>query len=134
MNGAQTTPTPARAKTLRGGVGLQREVTQTGCQCQGVEFGSYDNQICLQRPAHMATGRTDDGGTLICVDTCLAEEVAGLWRLGVHTTGCCCGHHKAPGYIGVVDADIDRMLSLDYEVLPHPSFPSRRDSFVPKSV
>ena len=29
-------------------------------------------------------------------------------------TGCCCGHGKRKGYIGVIEADITRMLGMGY--------------------
>jgi len=54
--------------------------------------------------------------------------------LGITTTGCCCGHNKLYGFIGVVDEDIEEMIGLGYEVAFNPSRPNDKDSFLPKSI
>ena len=56
------------------------------CCTDDVEVGSYDNQLWVHAPAHMPK----DSG--YCLDVCVAEEVMSLWRAGVKTLGCCCGH------------------------------------------
>lgn len=103
------------------------------CNCQNVEFGSYDNQVELPLPAHMPSQR---GVTTVCVDACLADEIQQLWALGITTTGCCCGHNKGDEYpyIGVENEDIEAMLSMGYSIQQNQLDPFRRDSFVPKSV
>jgi len=72
----------------------------------------------------------------VTVDACLSEEIESLWEHGIHTTGCCCGHGKALGYIGVIEEDIPKMKALGYQQYIH-SFLSggidRKDSFIPKS-
>lgn len=121
---AAPTPEPMQAdlrETIRSGA---------GCSCRGVEMGSYDAQIELIPPAHMA--RTDGRG--ICIDACLALEVSGLWKKGITTTGCCCGHGKASAYIGVVPQDIELMKALGYSVLDNPSRPGDEDTFSPLSL
>lgn len=30
----------------------------------------------------------------VCVDACIADNILALWRAGVWTRGCCCGHGK----------------------------------------
>ena len=98
------------------------------CQCENVEFGSYDNQIEVEAPAHMKGMKI---GCLtiketICLDKCVAEEVMSLWTLGIITTGCCCGHNKLHGYIGVYGAESIRMMKkLDYKLEP-----GRTDHFI----
>ena len=37
------------------------------------------------------------------VDSCIADIVQALVMGGIWTTGCCCGHGKAPGAIGLED-------------------------------
>ena len=102
------------------------------CACVGVEIGSYDNQVKLNAPTHMENRAIDCHaiGETICVDRCIAEEVLFLWSSGVFTTGCCCGHNKLIGYIGVVgDDSVSKMQALGYLNLP-----GRNDHFYPKSL
>lgn len=66
-----------------------------------------------------------------CLDRCVAEEVMQLWMLGITTTGCCCGHGKLPGYIGVIEFDIPRMKEMGYVVASNPTRPRAEDSFSP---
>ncbi|MFB6456524.1 hypothetical protein ACE38W_14720 [Chitinophaga sp. Hz27] len=68
------------------------------------------------------------------LDRCIAEEVIMLWRHGITTTGCCCGHGKLPGFIGVIDSDINRMKSLGYKVWHNTTRPLDQDSFIPIGV
>jgi len=104
------------------------------CSCKNVGIGSYENQVVVDRPRHMI-GRTEGSSNKkICVDTCIADEIKALWNLGISTTGCCCGHQKLQGYIGVIDRDIDVMKILGYEVHKNNVRPSDEDSFVPKST
>lgn len=107
------------------------------CSCKNVEFGSYDNQVELSLPPHMATYKHKQGGAeTICVDACLADEILHLWDLGITTTGCCCGHNKGDEYpyIGVEEEDIEAMISMGYAIQQNQLHPSRRDGLVPKSV
>jgi len=101
------------------------------CDCVDVEIGSYGNQIQVSAPEHMR-GLSLGCMTIresICLDRCIANEVQALWRDGVTTTGCCCGHNKTTGYIGVYGEESKtRMLRLGYDLL------RSDDSFYPKSV
>lgn len=105
------------------------------CKCKNIEVGTYDNQVELSRPLHMV-GRKDEGSEsdIICVDSCLKDEIIFLWSKGVKTTGCCCGHNYLPPYIGVSDDSIDLMVSLNYETQPNELHPNRLDGFKPKTV
>ena len=72
----------------------------------------------------------------VTVDACLSEEIESLWEHGIHTTGCCCGHGKALGYIGVIEEDIPKMRELGYTQYIHNYLSggsSRKDSFIPKT-
>jgi len=98
------------------------------CECVNVAMGSYANQVILRLPEHMQGGRH----THVGIDRCIAREVVALWRRGITTTGCCCGHNKVPGYIGVAEQDIPRMKALGYHVHPNPCRPGDEDSFSPQ--
>ena len=104
------------------------------CQCKKIDIGSYGNQIELNRPYHMR-GRCE--GSLhpdtICVDACIADEINQLWDCGIRTTGCCCGHNKTPGFIGVIDDDIEIMESMGYTVQCNLNRLGSRDTFNLKS-
>lgn len=104
------------------------------CACVDVEIGSYDNQVELTPPLPLRRN-TPDGevARTVCVDACLAAEIQALWVLGIHTTGCCCGHNKARPFIGVAFEDIPAMKALGYVVQPNPCRPGDEDSFWPKS-
>jgi hypothetical protein len=97
------------------------------CDCKDIEVGSYGNQIWVHAPAHMAKYNG------YCLDRCVAEEVMQLWMKGITTTGCCCGHNKMEGFIGVIERDIPKMKELGYEVQFNQSRPNDEDSFKPKS-
>jgi len=105
------------------------------CDCVNVDIGSYNNQVILDRPKHMI-GRIEGSSNpkTICVDKCLEDEIKQLWSLGIRTTGCCCGHNKLPGYIGVIDDDIPVMKEYGYKVHINDCRPESGDSFIPKSV
>ena len=105
----------------------------SGCQCIGVEVGSYENQVELAPPLVLRRNTPEgEPARTVCVDRCLADEIQGLWALGIRTTGCCCGHGgAAPAFIGVIPADIGRMKALGYVVLPNTSRPEAEDSFTP---
>jgi hypothetical protein len=98
------------------------------CSCVDIEIGSYQNQIVVHAPAHMPKSNG------YCLDRCIAEEIMELWIMGVTTTGCCCGHNKVEGYIGVIDEDIPKMKELGYKVAFNECRPGDEDSFVPKSI
>ena len=59
------------------------------------------------------------------IDECLLEEIKHLWDLGIETNGCCCGHGKVDGYIGVnPDGDnIGKMEKLGYDHLTNCLYP-----------
>lgn len=96
------------------------------CDCKNVEIGSYSNVVNLV-PFWKSKHK------FICVDKCLATEIKELWKLGIITTGCCCGHNKEKGFIGVEWGAIPRMKKLGYEVAYNSSRPNDEDSFIPKT-
>lgn len=96
------------------------------CDCKDVEMGSYSNSYSIQKPF----GRKN----YVNIDKCLMREVLDLWEMGIETTGCCCGHNKVEGYIGVEDEFIPKMKELGYEVHHNACRPNDEDSFKPKSL
>jgi len=86
-------------------------------------MGSYDNQITLKMP----------NGQLMGIDKCIAEEIKYIWKLGIKTTGCCCGHNIQEGYIGVIDKDIEFMKKSGYRVRFNERDLSDERNFIPKS-
>lgn len=75
----------------------------------------------------------------ITIDACLAEEIQKLWSLGIKTTGCCCGHGRVLGYIGVTNDCIEKMYELGYQNYIFPDEyewggADRQDSFIPKTT
>ena len=109
---------------------LVRVKTKLNCECEGVQIGSYDNQVMLLRPKHMP------GENPICVDRCLSGEIQEIWSYDITTTGCCCGHNIIPekSFIGVAFEDIPKMKKLGYEVLFNSVRPNDEDSFKPVSL
>ena len=93
------------------------------CNCVNVKMGSYDNQVTLKML----------NGELMGIDKCIAEEIQYLWKFGIRTTGCCCGHNIMGGVIGVVDEDIEIMKKGGYKVLIDKNNLGNENNFIPKS-
>ena len=108
------------------------------CNCNNIEIGSYNNQICIDIPSHMEDYKnyrlSKNLKPVICIDNCILKEIQYLWNLGIKTTGCCCGHNILDGFISVVDEDIPKMKQLGYEVRVNEIRPNDEDSFYLKSV
>jgi hypothetical protein len=107
------------------------------CHCRDIDIGTYENQVTLEVPDSIEIKYNDPLGTTrttVNVDRCLAEEIKYLWSLGIITTGCCCGHNKHQGYIGVKDEFIPVMLHIGYRVKYNECRPNDEDSFIPKST
>ena len=64
------------------------------CSCINIEIGSYDNQILVIDSPKWSIKS-------LSIDTCIIDEILFLWKMGVKTTGCCCGHNKAGSYITI---------------------------------
>lgn len=95
-----------------------------GHSCGLPDMGSYDGQIVLVAPDWLK----DKWPTGIGIDVCLALEIQGLWKLGIKTTGHCCGHGKAHAYIGVWPESVTQMLTLGYEQI------DQHGHFRPKAI
>lgn len=35
-----------------------------------------------------------EGRATVCIDKCIAPQIEALWRAGVATEACCCGHNR----------------------------------------
>ena len=112
------------------------------CTCKDIIPQSkecYAQQIVVKIPEYLdirmnAPGR--ERKEFVALDPCITSEVIQLWRLGIVTTGSCCGHNLPDGFpfIGVEDEYIPKMKELGYEVAHNKCRPNDEDSFVPKSV
>lgn len=109
-------------------------VNSHSCQFTDHETGTYDHMIEVSLPSHMKDYKAKVGGhpSTICIDPCLMHELEFLWGLGITTTGCCCGHNRSEGYIGVIDSDIPVMKKYGYQVATNPNRPEAEDSFIPR--
>lgn len=112
---------------------------QFKCHCpEGVSFGDYTQSVQVIIPDFIQLRKNDLEGTIrteVCIDVCLMSEVFNLWREGIITTGCCCGHNKdASAYIGVKDEFIQQMKDMGYQVHPNPCRPGDEDFFYPKTL
>lgn len=71
----------------------------------------------------------------ITMDACISYEVHDLWKKGIRTMGCCCGHGRMLGFIQVVEDDITKMEGLGYQhYIYQDRFggKERKDAFIPK--
>jgi hypothetical protein len=55
------------------------------------------------------------------VDACIADWVIELNRLGVYTTGCCCGHGREPSWATILPSAQAQAHNLGYAVQTAPS-------------
>ena len=98
-----------------------------GCFCKGVRIQMYDNTVAMnpfwrRKP--------------VCIDCCLACEIAWLWKHGVITSGSCCGHGIMAAMINVQDESIKKMEELGYEheAIDPKNPEAARFTFIPKSI
>ena len=99
------------------------------CKCKNIAVGSYDRQTSMKH--NFTTNRR--AGDWVCVDTCLVQEIAELWHLGIKTIECCCGHNKVQGYIAVDEKHIKQMKDLDYKTAVRKDGIIREEIFYPKT-
>ena len=110
------------------------------CACgPHVTMGGYQNQVTVPVPAHMAhygLARVRAGLTpLISLDRCLVGEILSLWRKGIRTAGCCCGHNVAPPMINALtEEDGLRMLAMGYEKYPPGRHGEAEWTFYPRTI
>ena len=101
------------------------DIKRSPMQCAEIPFGSALCAYSILLPYRLSDGSTKT----VCVDKCLLPELLSLWEQGIHTTGCCCGHGRAPAFIGVAKGCEQKMLELGYCFIY-----GHFDTFVPKTV
>jgi hypothetical protein len=79
------------------------------CFCKDVDFGSYDHQVSMKCPLI----ERNDGW--VCIDVCIATEIAELWHKGIKTLNSCCGHQKLQPTVIVDEKDEPKMIELGYK-------------------
>lgn len=93
-------------------------------------------KITLKCPKNFIPMNVLDGfKESITMDACISNEIKSLWKKGIRTMGCCCGHGRKLGFIQVVDDDIQKMMELGYQNYIYPdNFGEkyRKDAFIPK--
>lgn len=60
------------------------------CDCHSYNkpnLGGKRSEIVLNAPS-WSSKKT------ICIDACIADTIQMLWKNGIETLGCCCGHGK----------------------------------------
>lgn len=90
------------------------------------DFGTDNNKVVIKMPD---TWQTERSSRYFEIDSCMVPEVASLWRSGIRTIECCCGHGIVHGYIAVSKESIEAMRSLGYENVGEKD---RADLFYPK--
>lgn len=92
--------------------------------------------ILTPPPKFIKCNCSDDYKDAVRVDACLADEIEELWKHGIKTCGCCCGHGFSLGFIEVTDECIQMMEELGYVHYIYPDEfggADRKDAFIPKS-
>jgi hypothetical protein len=108
------------------------------CSCNiDTECGAWEQCIKLKVPKNIILRYNNPDREIrktVSIDKCLVKEIKSLWKLGIVTTGCCCGHKQHLPYIGVEDEYIETMKTMGYVVQTNPHGNSRQDTFYPKSI
>lgn len=105
------------------------------CKCKNIEVWSYENQVSILMPFwDKFTTPNWKKWTWVCIDTCLVQEIAELWKKWIRTTWCCCWHNINIPFIWVIPEHIGKMKNLWYKVQENPCRLWDEDSFYPKSL
>jgi len=68
------------------------------------------------------------------IDRCLVQEILWLWKQGIKTIECCCGHGVGNGYIAVEDESVEKMKKINYIKHLNINYKDSDNFFVPKSL
>lgn len=112
------------------------------CNCKNITSQSkeaFNRMVTLEIPNNVEirfNNPENKKRTHIGIDSCIAKEIQELWKQGIVTTGCCCGHNNSNlfSYIGVKKEFIIKMKELNYKTRYNPMRPDDEDSFIPKSI
>jgi len=96
----------------------------------------YAQMVVIEIPYHMSkyrNNRVKAGlGDKVAIDPCIFIEIWQLWKKGIITYGCCCGHNKIEPFVNVDKKNIKQMLDMGY--IPNHYDLTRNDTFKLKSV
>lgn len=112
------------------------------CDATSYRYGAYTHPMVLLNLPDIYSrtlyrkGYTTQRKKQVAVDGCLVDEILNLWKFGVITISCCCGHNirKFQPYIAVDTDSVDAMLKLGYRQIFNPLQPQSTQFFHPKSV
>lgn len=91
------------------------------CFCKDVNFGSYDNTVGMAFPFDLdLPAYRRKKGDLVSIDTCIATEIAWLWKNNVVTINSCCGHRKSHSWV-IVAKNSEEFMDKYYEHYTAPS-------------
>jgi hypothetical protein len=94
------------------------ERPEGGCGCISYncpEPYQTDHEVVLDHAKYFP----DTQKPSVCVDACIAEAIESLWKAGVRTRACCCGHNGRFGPAPSVYLDSPADAAKAYEVLAH---------------
>jgi len=82
---------------------VRKALTARKCNCKSHNTGTggFNNEIVLTPPFLDRT---------ICVDSCIADDLVGLWDAGFVTFGSCCGHNLKKASI-IIDPEKAELAS-----------------------
>jgi len=70
------------------------------------DLGGTEAEVVLPFRMHFeglnGRGLRDDLPLTVSVDPCIADVMQAMWRAGIETAGCCCGHRGAFGGPSVI--------------------------------
>ena len=110
---------------------MNKEKPKFKCFCDPskIKIQEYQSGISVNIPPTVILRKNTPDREVrenVGIDSCLAYELNELWKLGIATTGCCCGHNQSDhAYIGVEEQHIGEMLDLGYEVIDRPEAPGK---------
>lgn len=114
------------------------KIMNNKCICNlNTQYGAGEQAIKVVIPQNITLHYNNPDHEIkeaVSIDKCLVDEIKELWKFGIVTTGCCCGHKQNLPYIGVEDEFIQTMKDMGYVVLTNPHGEDRQDSFYPKSI
>lgn len=107
-------------------------------KCSDIGFGTYNCAYTVMLPYFVKClyeeNIEDFTDKMVAIDKCLLTEITELWKMGIKTTGCCCGHGDVTKcFIGVKEEYIPQMKEMGYKVFFNSIRPEDEDSFVPKT-
>lgn len=70
---------------------------------------------------------------VVDIDRCMIGEILELWKLGVKTTGNCCGHGVNRPFISVRKECVTCMGDLGYKNMPNPNCADDNTHFYAKT-